>query len=320
MKTPTRISFGETISELGGEDSAIVVFDADLAKSTQSIRFGKRFPDRFFEMGIQEQNMIGTAAGMALSGKKPFICSFATFVVGRFETIRMSIAYSNAPVVIVGTHCGIGVGEDGYSQMALEDIALMRSLPGMHVIHPADDVETRQVVRYLVEHPHPAYLRLTRQAVPDVHGEDYVFRFGKADPLRPGRDAVVFCCGPVVSHALDSAETLALEGYDVRVVNIHTIKPLDIDTVVAAARETGRVVTVEDHSIIGGLGSAIAETLGEILPTPILRIGIRDVFGESGSSEALYEKHGLDAKGITLQIRAFLEGTPAFHRANSSAG
>ncbi len=306
MKLATRVSFGEQLAEIGVRNPNVVVFDADLAKSTQSQLFGRKFPERFFEMGIQEQNMIGAAAGMALSGKVPFICSFSTFVVGRFETIRMSVAYSGANVKIVGTHCGIAIGEDGYSQMALEDIALMRTLPGMSIIQPADDREARAAVEYLASHEGPAFLRLTRQAVDDVHDEGYTFAFGKADELRTGRDALVLCTGGVVAHAVEAARRLEAEGLSLRVANIHTIKPLDEDYIIRAARETGRVITVEDHNIIGGLGGAVAETLSEHAPTPMLRIGIRDVFGESGTPDGLYKAYGLDADGIARSITSFL--------------
>lgn len=306
MKLATRVSFGEKLAELGESHPELVVFDADLAKSTQSQLFGKKFPDRFFEMGIQEQNMIGAAAGMALSGKVPFICSFSTFVVGRFETIRMSVAYSGANVKIVGTHCGIAIGEDGYSQMALEDIALMRTLPGMAVVQPADDREARAAVEYLATHEGPAFLRLTRQAVDDVHDDGYAFQFGKADELRGGTDALVLCTGGVVAHALEAARRLEGEGLSLRVANIHTIKPLDEEYVVRAARETGRVITVEDHNIIGGLGGAVAEALSEHAPTPMHRIGVRDVFGESGTPDGLYAAYGLDADGIARTIRGYL--------------
>ncbi|MBL0176805.1 MAG: transketolase family protein [Ignavibacteria bacterium] len=306
MKIATRVSFGEEIAALGATDNDIVVLDADLSKSTQSQIFAKRFPDRFFEMGIQEQNMIGAAAGMALMGRKPFICSFSTFVTGRFDTIRMSVAYSAANVTIVGTHCGVGIGEDGYSQMALEDVALMRTLPNMHIIQPADDREARAAVRYLAANPNPSFLRLTRQAVEDVHDDSYEFRFGKADVLLEGKDAVLFCSGPVVANTLHAAEQLRAEGHDVRVVNIHTIKPLDAEYIVRAAKETGRVVTVEDHNIIGGLGAAVAEVLSEAAPTLMKRIGVRDEYGESGSPEALYTRHRLDTAGIYEQVREFL--------------
>jgi transketolase len=309
MKKATRVSFGEQITELGIHDPDIVVFDADLAKSTQSMLFAKALPDRFYEMGIQEQNMIGAAAGMALMGKRPFICSFSIFVVGRFETIRMSIGYTGANVKVVGSHCGIAIGEDGYSQMALEDIALMRTLPNMQIIQPADDIETKAAVRYLASSGEPGFLRLTRQALEAVHDESYEYKFGKADELHPGDDAVLLCTGGVVAHALTAARRLKEEGLGVRVANIHTIKPLDIEYVVRAAVETGRVITAEDHSIVGGLGGAVAELLSEHHPARMYRIGIREVYGESGTPDALYKKYQLDADGIHRQVQAFLKSS-----------
>jgi transketolase len=307
MKKATRLSFGEELAAIGDQFPAIVVLDADLSKSTQSQYFARKYPARFFEMGIQEHNMISTAAGMALMGKNPFICSFAAFVTGRFEAIRMSVAYMDAPVKIVGTHCGIGIGEDGYSQMAAEDIAVMRSLANMSVIQPADDAEARAAVRFLAGYPHPAYLRLTRQAVEDVHDESYKFEFGKADVLRDGKDVAVFCTGGIVSNTIHAVQALAGEGIDARVINIHTIKPLDADAVVKAARECGRVVTIEDHSIIGGLGGAVAEVLAEHAPTKMKRIGVQDVFGESGTPEDLYRKYRFDAGGLASQILEFMK-------------
>ncbi|MBR9978634.1 MAG: transketolase family protein [Bacteroidetes bacterium] len=305
MAKATRVSFGERLAELGATHPEIVVFDADLSKSTQSQIFAAQYPDRFFEMGIQEHNMIGAAAGMALSGKKPFICSFSTFVVGRFEAIRMSIGYSEANVTVVGTHCGVAIGEDGYSQMALEDIALMRTLPNMTIIQPADDRETRGAVDFLAGHPFPAFLRLTRQGVEHIHGDDYHFVFGKADVLKDGDDAVLFTTGGVVYNSLKAAEALEKEGLHIRVVNIYTIAPLDAEYVIQAARETGRVITVEDHSIVGGLGGAIAEVLGEGQPTRMKRIGMRE-YGRSGSPTDLYVHYGLDEAGIRKQVAAFL--------------
>ena len=307
MAKATRVSFGEELVELGATHPDLVVFDADLSKSTQSQLFAAAYPGRFFEMGIQEHNMIGAAAGMALSGKAPFICSFSTFVVGRFEVIRMSIGYSEANVTVVGTHCGVAIGEDGYSQMALEDIALMRTLPNMAIIQPADDREAKAAVRYLADHPQPSFLRLTRQGLEDVHGDDYRFEFGKADVLRDGSDAVVFATGGVVHNALKAAEELEAEGFSVRVVNIHTIAPLDADYVVQAAKETGRVITVEDHSIVGGLGGAVAEVLGERQPTRMKRIGMTE-YGRSGTPADLYVHYGLDRSGIKRQIAEFLKG------------
>jgi transketolase len=243
---------------------------------------------------------------MALLGKNPFACSFAAFIIGRFETIRMSVAYQDACVKLIGTHCGVGIGEDGYSQMAIEDLAMMRSLANMTVLQPADDLETRAMVRFLAGYQHPAYMRLTRQAVDDVHAPGYTFEFGKADVLREGKDVAVFCTGGVVINTVKAAELLAAEGIDARIINIHTLKPLDVEGVVRAATECGRVVTVEDHSIIGGLGGAVAEALSEHAPTRMYRIGVRDVFGESGTPEAVYAKFRLDAEGIREQIAGFL--------------
>jgi transketolase len=305
MATATRVSFGERLAELGATHPDIVVFDADLSKSTQSQLFAAKYPERFYEMGIQEHNMIGAAAGMALSGKKPFICSFSTFVVGRFEAIRMSIGYSEANVTIVGTHCGVAIGEDGYSQMALEDIALMRTLPNMTIIQPGDDREARAAVDFLATHQQPAFLRLTRQGLEDVHDETYRFEFGKADLLKPGNDAVIFATGGVLYNTLQAAEELKNEGFDLRVYNIHTIAPLDTEAVVNAARETGRVITVEDHSVVGGLGGAVAELLSEQQPTRMKRIGM-STYGRSGSPIGLYEYFGLDKEGIRRQILDFL--------------
>jgi transketolase len=305
MAKATRLSFGEELAELGSTHPNLVVFDADLSKSTQSQIFAAKFPERFFEMGIQEHNMIGAAAGMALSGKKPFICSFSTFVVGRFEVIRMSIGYTESNVTVVGTHCGVAIGEDGYSQMALEDIALMRTLPNMAIIQPADDRETKAAVRFLADYDGPAFLRLTRQGLEEVHGDDYTFDFGKADVLKEGGDAVIFCTGGVVYNSLQAAKELQADGFSIRVVNIHTIAPLDINAVVQAAKETGRVITVEDHSIVGGLGGAIAETLGEHHPTHMKRIGMT-TYGRSGTPSGLYKYYGLDKDGIKSRVAEFL--------------
>lgn len=306
MAKATRVSFGEELAELGATHPELVVFDADLSKSTQSHMFAERYPARFFEMGIQEHNMIGAAAGMALSGKKPFICSFSTFVVGRFEVVRMSVGYSDTAVTIVGTHCGVAIGEDGYSQMALEDIALMRTLPNMAIIQPADDRETKAAVRFLATYDQPAFLRLTRQGVEEVHDDSYDFAFGKADTLKEGNDAVIFTTGGVVRHSLTAAEQLEQKGLSIRVVNIHTIAPLDVDAVVRAAKETGRVITVEDHSVIGGLGGAVAEVLGEHHPTRMKRIGMQ-TYGRSGTPADLYRHFGLDAEGIQKQVEDFLQ-------------
>lgn len=313
MSTPakaTRDAFGEALVEVGREFPNVVALDADLAKSTKSEAFHKAFPERFFEMGIEEANMIGVAAGMALCGKVPFACSFACFITGRFDQIKLSVAYSGANVRIVGSHSGVGIGDDGYSQQGLEDVALMRSLPTMAVIQPADDLETVGAVRYLAaEHHGPAFLRTTRQKVDRVNADDYRFEFGKAVTLKDGRDLTLFATGGTVMHALAAARALEPQ-LSVRVVNIHTIKPLDVTAVERHARETGRCVTVEDHQIIGGMGSAVCEALAESYPVPVKRLGIHDVFGESGSPEALYERHGIDARGITESVAAFARSTP----------
>ena len=302
----TRKSFGQALLELGGEYPEIVVLDADLSKSTMSKLFADKYPDRFFEMGIQEANMIGAGAGLALAGKKPFVCSFACFVTGRYDTIRISVAYSRAPVRIVGTHAGIGIGEDGNSQMGLEDLGLMRGLPNMTVIQPADDIETRLAVRWMAEHDVPSYIRLTRQNVKDVNGPGYSFRIGKAVELLPGRDITIMASGGTVFHAVDAAESLRSEGIDAGVVNVHTLKPIDAETIIRCAETTGRIVTIEDHNIIGGLGSAVAEVLAEHGAGRLTRLGLPDVFGESGSPSDLYRKYGLDAPGIASVVHEAL--------------
>jgi transketolase len=306
----TREAFGEALVKAGHEFPNVVALDADLSKSTKTDAFAKAFPQRFFEMGIEEANMIGVAAGLALSGKVPFACSFACFLTGRFDQIKLSIAYSGANVRLVGSHSGVGIGDDGYSQQGLEDVALMRSLPTMAVIQPADDLETEGAVAYLAgTHRGPAFLRTTRQKVERVNPDGYRFEFGRAVTLRDGADVTVFATGGTVMHALAAAR--ALDGrLSVRVVNVHTIKPLDATAVERCARETGRCVTVEDAQVIGGLGSAVCETLAGSWPVPVKRLGIQDLFGESGSPEALYERHGIDARGITESVSAFCAATP----------
>ncbi len=304
----TRDAFGEALASLGERFPDIVAMDADLAKSTKSEMFAKKFPQRFFEFGIAEANMIGTAAGLALAGKIPFACSFACFISSRFDQIRISVAYSQANVRLVGSHSGIAIGEDGYSQQGLEDLALMRSLPGVTIIQPADDLETAGAVEYLCSHKGPAYLRTTRQKLERVNAQGYRFQMGKPVELRPvSKDAVIFCSGGEVFHSLKAAQSLEQDGLDVGVVNVHTIKPLDAPSIVAAASRTRAVATAEDHQIIGGLGSAVAEALAEAgLGRRLLRIGIRDQFGESGSPEELLAKHKMDAAGIAEQVRALL--------------
>lgn len=301
----SRAAFGEALLDLGAKDERIVTVDADLSKSTMTAKFAKTYPARAFNVGIAESGMIGLAAGLALAGRIPFACSFACFLVGRFETIRVSVAYSQAPVKLVGTHVGVAIGEDGYSQMGLEDIACLRALPNIPIVQPADELETKQAVAYAVEHPGPLYLRLTRQNLEAVHDANYRFQFGKADVLRPGRDVSILASGGPVWNALEAARKLAAEGVDAEVLNVATIKPLDDEAILRSAGKTGHVVTVEDHSIHGGLGSAVAELLGEVMPTALKRLGVA-TFGESGDLKGLYAKHGLDADGIAQSVLKFL--------------
>jgi transketolase len=302
----SRAAFGDALLELGARDERIVTLDADLSKSTMTARFAKTYPGRAFDLGIAESNMVGVAVGLALTGRVPFACSFACFLVGRFETIRISVAYTRAPVKLVGTHVGVAIGEDGYSQMGLEDIACLRALPNIPIVQPADEIETRQAVAYAVDHPGPIYLRLTRQNLEAVHDSAYRFQLGRAEVLRAGHDVTILASGGPLWNAVQAAERLAADGVEAEVLNVSTIKPLDEETILRSAGKTGRVVTVEDHSIDGGLGSATAELLCELMPTPLRRIGIHG-FGESGDPKGLYAKHGLDAEGIAQSIRESLE-------------
>ncbi|MFA6029339.1 MAG: transketolase C-terminal domain-containing protein [Elusimicrobiota bacterium] len=299
----TRQSFGEALAELGAKDPRIVVLDADLAKSTMSLPFAKRFPERHFEFGIAESNMIGAAAGLALCGKVPVVTSFACFLTGRLESIRISVAYMKTNVKLVGTHAGIGIGDDGASQMALEDIAAMRALPGMTVLQPADDLETRQAVEWMLAHDGPVYLRLTRQKVPDVHAADYRFQPGRADAVfepakrSPKLQATVFASGGTVGEAVEAARGLESRGFAVRVLNCASLAPFDAEAVAKACADSQRLVSVEDHNENGGLGGALCEAASRVGGVPVVRLGVRS-FGESGLSEELYEKHGLSAAHI----------------------
>lgn len=302
----TRQAFGETLAKLGEKYPQIVVMDADLAKSTKSELFAKKFPDRFFEMGISEANMIGAGAGMAVSGKVPFICSFGAFVTGRFDQIRMSVSYTRAPVRIVGTHAGVGIGEDGHSQMALEDLACMRALPEMAVLQPGDDIETAALVEELVTYPHPAYLRLTRQNVPRVHKADTKFKIGRIHALKPGKDALVLGTGGVLHHALEAAVELEKQGINCEVANVSSIKPLDTDFLREALKRHKKFITVEDHYIIGGMGGAVAEFLAGEGAGKLHRIGVDDEFGQSGTPEALYEAYGLNTAHLAKKIQRFV--------------
>jgi transketolase len=283
----------------------VVVIDADLACSTQTGKFEAAFPDRFFQVGIAEGNMVGVAAGLALGGMVPFAASFACFIAGRFEQIRMSVGYNNANVRIVGTHSGCGIGEDGYSQMGLEDMALMRSLPNMIVVQPADAVETVKATEFLADYVGPAYLRLTRQSVADIFDENYRFDFGTGVELRKGKDLAIVATGGVVAGALEAAEALAAAGIDAGVVNIHTIKPIDTGLLRRLAGECGRILTVEDHGIVGGLGSAVAEALAEVPEASVRIHGVR-TYGESGTHADLFARHRLDAAGIVAAAKEFV--------------
>ena len=307
-KIATRESYGHALVELGKEHGDIVVLDADLAAATKTAMFKKEFPERHVDCGIAECNMIGIAAGIAATGRVPFASSFAMFAAGRaFEQVRNSVGYPHLNVKIGATHAGISVGEDGATHQCNEDIALMRTIPGMVVINPSDDVEARAAVRAAYEYQGPVYLRFGRLAVPVINDRpDYRFELGKGIVLREGKDLTIFATGLEVSESLAAAELLAADGIQAKVVNIHTIKPLDEELVIFAAKETGKVVTVEEHSVIGGLGSAICDVLSEKCPTPVKKLGVQDVFGESGPAVKLLEKYRLDAKGIYQDIRAWL--------------
>ncbi|HEU5191468.1 MAG TPA: transketolase C-terminal domain-containing protein [Methylomirabilota bacterium] len=301
----SRAAFGEALLDLGAKDERIVTLDADLSKSTMTAKFAKTHPGRAFNVGIAESTMIGMAAGLALSGRVPFACSFACFLVGRFETIRVSVAYTQAPVKLVGTHVGVAIGEDGYTQMGLEDMACLRALPNIPIVQPADEIETKQAIAWAVEYPGPVYLRLTRQNLENVHGDGFRFQFGRAEVLRPGTDVSILATGGPLWNALEAAKRLESEGIHAEVLNVATIKPLDEETILRSAGKTGHVVTVEDHSVSGGLGGAVAEMLSEVMPTPLRKLAVTG-FGESGDQKGLYAKHGLDAAGITASVKKFL--------------
>ena len=308
IKKATRESFGMALCELAKTNKDIIVFDADLAAATKTGIFKKEFPERFFDCGIAEGNMVGVAAGMAAAGKIPVAASFAMFATGRaFEQIRNSVAYPHLNVKIAGSHAGISTGEDGATHQCLEDIGIMRTIPGMIVACPSDDIEAKAMVEAAYEHVGPVYMRFGRLAVPVINDNpDYKFELGKGIVLREGKDLTIIANGLCVAPSLEAAAKLAEEGVEAKVINIHTIKPLDEELVVAAAKETGKVVTVEEHSIIGGLGGAVCECLAEKAPVPVKRIGINDVYGESGPAVALLEKYGLDADSIYEKVKAFV--------------
>ena len=306
-KIATRESYGNALAELGAQYKDLVVLDADLAGATKTGVFKKAFPDRHIDCGIAEGNMIGVAAGLAATGKVPFASSFAMFAAGRaFEQVRNSVGYPKLNVKIGATHAGISVGEDGASHQCNEDIALMRTIPGMVVINPSDDVEAKAAVKAAYEHQGPVYMRFGRLAVPVINDNaNYKFELGKGVVLREGKDVTIIATGLPVANCLEAAERLAADGIEAKVINIHTIKPLDEELVVAAAKETGKVVTVEEHSVIGGLGSAVCDVLSEKAPTKVLKIGVNDTFGESGPAVELVKKYGLDAESIYEKVKAF---------------
>lgn len=300
IKKATRESYGEALAELGDEYDNLCVFDADLAAATKTSIFKKKFPDRFFDCGIAEANMMGVAAGMAASGKIPFASTFAMFAAGRaYEIVRNSIGYPHLNVKIGATHAGISVGEDGATHQCNEDIALMRTIPGMTIINPADDIEAKAAVRAAVEFNGPVYMRFGRLAVPVFNNpETYKFELGKGIKLRDGKDIAIIATGLMVNEAIEAAKVLSAKGIDAAVINIHTIKPIDKEIIIEAAKKTGLVLTVEEHSIIGGLGSAVSEVLSENYPTKVIRIGVNDVYGHSGPAVDLLKEFGLSSENI----------------------
>lgn len=303
----TRKAYGQALVELGRENPNIVVLDCDLSKSTMTNMFAKEFPERHINMGIAEANMMATAAGLAASGKIPFTSTFAVFASGRaWEQVRMSIGYTKMNVKIAATHAGITVGEDGASHQANEDIAIMRVIPNLTVIVPADGTETKKALRAIVEYDGPVYIRLGRADLPILFDDSYKFEIGKAVVLREGKDLSIFACGGLVSEALQAAETLAAEGVSAEVVNVSTIKPLDVETIIASVRKTGAAVSAEEHTIVGGLGGALAEAFCERYPVPMRRVGLEDCFGESGTSNELLCKYCMTGPNIVDAAREVL--------------
>ena len=308
-KVATRESYGNALVELGAENPNVVVLDADLAAATKTGVFKKAYPDRHIDCGIAECNMVGIAAGLATAGKIPFVSSFAMFAAGRaFEQVRNSVGYPHLNVKIGATHAGITVGEDGASHQCNEDIALMRTIPGMVVMCPADDIEAKAAVKAAAEYVGPVYMRFGRAACPVINDKpDYKFEIGKGTVVREGTDLTIVATGICVGNALEAADILAAEGISAEVINICTIKPLDEEIIINSAKKTGKVVTAEEHSVIGGLGSAVCDALCKNYPVPVMKIGMQDVFGESGYAAALVEKYKLDGKGIYEQIKDFLK-------------
>lgn len=306
-KIATRDAYGKALIEVGKMDERVVVLDADLSKSTKTNDFAQVFPERFFDMGIAEQGMIGTAAGLATCGKIPFASTFAVFATARvMDQVRNSVAYPKLNVKIAATHAGLTVGEDGGSHQAIEDVALMRAVPNMTVIVPADAEETRQVIKAAVAYDGPMYIRLGRPAVPVIYDENYEFEIGKGNTLRPGNDLTIIANGIMVSKAIEASEQLACEGIKVRVINMASVKPLDKELIIKAAQETKAIVVAEEHSVIGGLGGAVAELLSEHHPTRVMRIGVQDSFGESGKPDELLEKYGLTTEKIVEAVKVLM--------------
>ena len=307
-KKATRQSYGEALVELGKENNNVVVLDADLAGATKTNMFSKEFPERFFDMGIAEQDMIATAAGFATCGKIPFASTFAVFATGRvYDQIRNSICYPNLNVKIAATHAGVTVGEDGATHQAIEDIALMRAVPNMNVICPADQYQTAWAVEEAIKINGPVYIRLGRCDVPDIYNENSIFEFGKGIELREGTDVTIIATGIMVSKALEASEALSAKGINARVIDIHTIKPLDTEIIIKAAKETRGIVVAEEHNIIGGLGGAVAEIVSENCPTKVLRVGIEDEFGQSGKATELLEEYGLTSENIIKKVQEILK-------------
>lgn len=303
MNLATREAYGNTLAELKDNEN-VVVLEADLGHATKSLKFKEVCPQRFFNMGIAEADMIGTAAGLAACGKVPFASTFSVFATGRaFDQVRNSVCYPNLNVKIVGTHAGITVGEDGGTHQAIEDIALMCSLPNMSIVVPSDDVEARAAVLAAAAYKGPMYLRMARVASPTYHNDSYVFTLGKGEIIREGSDLTIIACGLMVMKAMEAAEQLANEGVSVRVINMHTIKPLDHKLVIESAEKTGKIITVEEANILGGLGSAVCETVSEYCPVPVKRIGVRDIFGKSGNPDKLLQEYGLTAEHIIEEAR-----------------
>jgi len=308
MKTSMRNTYGDTLARLGEKYKDIVVLDADLAKSTQTLRFGKKFPERFFDMGISEQDMMGTAAGFAAMGMKPFASTFAMFGSGRpWEQIRNSICYPNLPVKIVVTHSGISVGEDGPTHQACEDMAIMRALPNMKVIAPADSIETEKLIEFLVDYNEsPVYVRLARMTTEVFFDSNYKFAFGKAHVMQKGKDITIISTGVMLYQAVTAGKMLAEQGIKAEVLHMPSIKPIDEKAIINSAKTTGKIITIEEHSIIGGLGSAVSEVLSAKQPALLRRIGLNDEFAESGTPEALYVKYGLTEKHVVKEAKAML--------------